>query len=144
MGEKGGAAGITGKPEQLLALNCGGDDRDNPARYFAPKLHETDVWDEELYWQLDKCVVELGARYGNKPMPKKIIRDLMHVYNYIHGRLNYHRMACDQSSIKNFSDEDCRSWAERVEFVFTAAISGFSIRNNLCERINPLLSQDGQ
>ena len=126
--------------ELIVALNCN-DPRADETNSFTLKLHETDIWDEALYWKLDKAVIELAARSRKRQLPRKVVGDLVQTFHYIFGRLAYHRMPSDQSSIRDFSVEDCREWAERVEFVFIAAICGHNIDNDAFNKLNPLLQR---
>ena len=106
---------------------------------FAGILHETGVWNEDLYWRLDKALFAIGEKYRAGARPNILIRALFDLFVYIHGKLAWHRMPSDLSSISGFSDEDCQEWADRVQFAFKAAITGVAVKNEHFDRANPLM-----
>ena len=106
---------------------------------FTGTLHETGVWNEDLYWPLDKALFAIGEKYRAGARPNILTRALFDLFVYIHGRLAWHRMPSDLSRISGFSDEDCQEWAERVQFAFKAALTGAAVKNEHFDRVNPLM-----
>lgn len=106
---------------------------------FTGILHETGVWNEDLYWRLDRALFAIGEKYRAGARPNILTRALFDLFVYIHGKLAWHRMPSDRSSISGFSDEDCHEWAERVQFAFKAALTGVAVKNEHFDRVNPLI-----
>ena len=102
-------------------------------------LHRQERWEADLYWPLDGCVMGLAEQFQSEPVPKGVLSALMEIYNHAYGRLCFHRMSDDVSSIANLSNAECFEWSLRVQGVFTAAISSRPVRNDDFELENPLL-----
>lgn len=106
---------------------------------FSSILHETGVWDEKLYWEVDQAFFVLGKRHQGVLHDRDLVEAISHIFLYVSGRLNYHRMASDMSEIKGFNDEMCFQWAERLEGAFRVALYGENLGNDAFELENPLM-----
>ena len=107
---------------------------------FISLLHETDTWNTDLFWGLDRAFFELRGDDLDLPLESNLLIAITDIFLYIYGRLARHRMPSDMSLIKGLSDEDCYQLAERMEGAFRVALYGAAFDNKDFERVNPLLA----
>lgn len=102
-------------------------------------LHEQEIWDHETYWELDKALFEIAEKYRDVQMPRSLVLAIYDLYEYTSGRLCWHRMPSDGSTIENLTDDDCAQHEERLRQVVRAALSGYTLANSGFDLTNPLL-----
>lgn len=91
---------------------------------FIFRLHERDFWNKAKFAILEKALNRIAEDFRGDDMPKHMIGSIMHLYEYIFGRLHWHRASNDGSSINRFTNTDCERWTEHVRKVFTDAMCG--------------------
>lgn len=126
------------KPENIIWQNTSGHPDFSEASFISI-LHEDDIWDAALFWPVDKALLEIAESYRDTPMPRELVLAIYDFQQYVFGRLCFHQMPVDLSSIENLSDELRHSWSERHNFVTRAALGGYTMSNEGFELVNPLL-----
>lgn len=106
---------------------------------FIGILHEQEIWDNDAYWKVDKALFDIAEKYRDLQMPRELLLAIFDLYEYTFGRLCWHQMPSDGSSIKNLTDEECFLRWERLAPVVRAALGGYSEKNDTFDVINPLL-----
>lgn len=106
---------------------------------FVYILHEREVWDDDAYWKLDKALCDIADKYRNQQISRELMLAIFDVYQYAFGRLCWHQIPSDGSSIENLTDDECHPRWERLTYVVRGALGGYSLKDNSGDVTSPLL-----
>jgi hypothetical protein len=106
---------------------------------FLSILHESETWDEDGFWLLDKAIYDLAAQYQGSDIPRSVAWPLVRVYSYLFVLMHAHVNPKDCFRIKNMDDMTLSEWRERAELTLEGFFKGEMVANHDFERINPLL-----
>ncbi|WP_152004716.1 Imm41 family immunity protein [Desulfoluna spongiiphila] len=106
---------------------------------FIGIFHESCVWDEAMYWELDKEIFDLSLELSGQDIPREISWPLMRIFSFLMMSIQSHYNKNDGFEISNLDEPSLFDWRERLQLVVEGFFSGKMPNNTSFEFVNPLL-----
>lgn len=109
---------------------------------FISVFHESRIWDESKYWQLDKEIYDLSDAFSGQDIPRAVAWPVMRIFSFIMVSIQSHHDKNDGFEINNLDESSAFDWRERVQSVVEGFFSGEMPGNTSFTCVNPLLDTD--
>lgn len=108
---------------------------------FMSVFHESWIWDEKKYWELDKEIYDLSREFSGQDIPREISWPLMRIFSYLMMSIQSHYNKDDGFKITNLDELSVFEWRERIQLVIEGFFKGKMPPNTSFEFVNPLLEK---